>query len=64
MLTSVVLDGAGDVSINGSALASYFGVATRGSGNLAVQGGRFNGVIAHLIGYIYLHCLPSSKLGN
>ena len=51
MLTSVHLDGAADVIINSSALASEFHLATKGSGLVAVDGGDFKLLNVHLLGY-------------
>lgn len=52
MLTSLTMDDAGDVLINGSALANTAEVITRGSGHVAVVGGTFKTLSIHLIGYL------------
>lgn len=54
MLTSLTMDDAGDVLINGSALANTAEVVTRGSGHVAVVGGTFKTLSIHLIGYFLL----------
>ena len=51
MLTSLTMGAAGDVLINGSALANTAEVVTRGSGHVAVVGGTFKTLSIHLIGY-------------